>query len=246
MPLKQVTITGADDSIEPNELVDLTKRFPFVEWGILLSSSQVGSNRFPSHKWLAGLHHAYCEFPHMAISFHVCGSWVRDICAGNWTPLFANIGEILDFAKRVQLNFHTYKHLLTENFIPASLKRCQVQNWQVIFQCDGVNDHLVSSARKDGLNAVPLYDKSGGAGIVPSEWPVPTEGVYSGYAGGLGPNNLAIEIPKIAEASQDNAYWIDMETKVRSGHDQQFDLKAVYSCLEISSQFVGKSSSKSI
>lgn len=240
--LKQVTITGADDSIEPIELVDLTKRFPFVEWGILLSSSSMGKNRFPSHKWLVELCRVWESTIHMTISFHVCGSWVRDICAGNWTPLFTNIGETLNCAKRIQLNFHTYKHLLTENFVPTSLKRCKDQDWQLIFQCDGVNDHLVSSARKDGLNAVPLYDKSGGAGIVPSEWTVSTENVYSGYAGGLGPDNLANEIPKIVEAAQDNAYWIDMETKVRSNHDHQFDLKAVHSCLEISSQFVDKHS----
>ncbi len=253
MPLRQVTITGADDSIEPNELVDLTKHFPFVEWGILLSSSQMGGNRFPSHKWLTELHRVYCKFPHMAVSFHVCGSWVRDICAGNWTPLFANIGKILDCAKRVQLNFHAYKHLLTENFVPAFLKQCKAQDWQMIFQCDGVNDYLVSSACRDGagFNIVPLYDKSGGAGVVPSEWPVSMAGSlgsypriysYSGYAGGLGSDNLAVEIPKIAEAAQGGAYWIDMETKVRSDHDHQFDLKAVYSCLEISSQFVDNSS----
>ena len=179
----------------------------------------------------------------MTISFHVCGSWVRDICAGNWMPLFTNIGKTFDCAKRVQLNFHTYKHLLTENFV-SSLKRCKAQDSPLIFQCDGVNDRLVSSARRDGLNVVPLYDKSGGAGIVPSEWPVSMAGVYSGYAGGLGPDNLAIEIPKIAEAAQDNAYWIDMETKVRSNHDHQFDLKAVHDCLEISSQFVENKSAK--
>ena len=32
-----VTITGADDSIQPSQLLDLQKEFPFVEWGILLS-----------------------------------------------------------------------------------------------------------------------------------------------------------------------------------------------------------------
>ena len=239
MPLKQVTITGADDSIEPKELVDLTKHFPFVEWGILLSSSQLGGKRFPSHEWLAELHDVQRDSHHMmAISFHVCGSWVRNICAGNWTPLFTNIGKVLNIARRVQLNFHAQEHLFAEEFVDAALKRSQAQDWQLIFQCDGKNDHLVLSAYKEGLNVAPLYDKSGGAGIVPGEWPNPLSGDYSGYAGGLGPDNLDVEIPKIAKTAQHNPYWIDMETKVRSDHDRQFDLEAVRNCLEISSRFI--------
>lgn len=31
MKLVGVTVTGADDSIEPRDLRDLSKRFPFVE-----------------------------------------------------------------------------------------------------------------------------------------------------------------------------------------------------------------------
>ena len=53
--LKIVTVTGADDSVNPVSLLDLSERYPFVEWGILLSKSGVGNSRFPSYEWLEDL-----------------------------------------------------------------------------------------------------------------------------------------------------------------------------------------------
>lgn len=239
MNLNRVTITGADDSVDPRELIELSKRFPFVEWGILLSASNMSSMRYPSLHWIAKFCDACSESTdHTAISFHVCGRWVRDICAGNWTPLFTNIGPMLDCGRRIQLNFHAYEHLLGERFMSAANDRSKEHDWQLIFQCDGVNDHLVSIAYDFGMNAVPLYDKSGGAGVIPADWPSAMKGIYSGYAGGLGPENLADEIPKIEQAANGGTYWIDMETKVRSDHNRQFDLDKVTRSLEISAPFI--------
>ncbi len=236
MRLNRVTMTGADDSVKQRDLADLSEEFPFVEWGILLSASSAGGARFPSLGWLMDLARA----PRMNLSFHVCGRWVREICGGNWTPLFTNIGPGLDLGRRIQLNFHSYEHLLAPGFIEAAKKRCQKHDWQVIFQCDGVNDHLVSSAYDAGLDAVPLYDKSGGVGVVPCKWPSAMRGIYSGYAGGLGPNNLATELPAIAKAAGEGQFWIDMETKVRSQDNRAFDLAAVRRCLEITAANVTK------
>jgi hypothetical protein len=45
--LERVTITGADDSTSIDEMLALSRRFPFVEWGILVSKRHEGSYRFP-------------------------------------------------------------------------------------------------------------------------------------------------------------------------------------------------------
>jgi len=238
MNLDRVTITGADNSVTPAELAEISREFQFVEWGILVSSSKQGSPRFPSLEWLAHLYDMMIENPHVILSFHVCGRWVREICAGNWTPLFTNTGPVLDFARRIQLNFHGYLHEVTGTFVDAAKDRADEHGWQIIFQCDGVNDFLVSNAIDGSLDAVPLYDKSGGAGILPDSWPPAMRGVYSGYAGGLGPENLAAELHAIAEAANDNRFWVDMETKVRSLDDQRFDLDSVRSCLQVAQSHV--------
>ena len=37
--LQTVTLTGADDSVNPEDLIAISKEFPFVEWGILIGSN---------------------------------------------------------------------------------------------------------------------------------------------------------------------------------------------------------------
>ena len=95
-----------------------------------------------------------------------------------------------------------------------------------------MNDQLVKDAIYQGVGCVPLYDKSGGAGVVPNTWPPAIDGVYSGYAGGLGPSNIADELPKIEVAARGNPFWIDMETHVRTDNGAKLDMDKVVSCLE--------------
>ena len=46
---KHITLTGIDDRTDIKELVRLQKRYPLVEFGVLLSWSQQGSERrYPS------------------------------------------------------------------------------------------------------------------------------------------------------------------------------------------------------
>jgi len=236
--LDLITITGADDSIKPEELGILSKSYPHTEWGLLLSSSQMGTSRFPSLQWLRRLVPVAIEHD-LQLSAHLCGKWVREVCAGdwNWLQLFEKAGINPKVFNRVQLNFHTYTHLLTGGFIEQAKTAAQGYDFQTIFQCDGVNDHLVSSAHDDGLDAVPLYDRSGGAGVLPDKWPGSMTGIYSGYAGGLGPDNLEAELLRIAEAAR-GRHWVDMETKVRSDDDALFDLDKVVTCLDICSRFM--------
>jgi hypothetical protein len=56
MQLKCVTLTGADDSILPEDLVALSRDFPFVEFGILFCRTFQGRRPgFPSEDWLRRL-----------------------------------------------------------------------------------------------------------------------------------------------------------------------------------------------
>ena len=86
--------------------------------------------------------------------------------------------------------------------------------------------------------AVPLFDLSGGAGILPESWPK-AKGEYCGYAGGLSPENLEEQLEKIkCVVDEDQKIWIDVETHVRSSDDKQFDLDKVRKFLEISKRYV--------
>lgn len=241
MRLKKVTLTGADDSIRPRDLLELTLEFPFVEWGLLVSAKQMGKPRFPSAEWLKELKGILGELPARSgpnLSIHVCGRWVRDIASGNVPEGFAALPLSLDFVKRFQLNFHAEPH----EFSPAmsmALMAAPTAGKEIIAQYDGVNEKAIEGL---GLrDVVPLFDASHGAGLLPNEWPktssVPDYPIY-GYAGGLGPDNLPAQLGWIEKAAGEKPFWVDMETKVRSNDDALFDLDKCKKCLEACEPFV--------
>jgi hypothetical protein len=229
-----VTITGADDSIEPSTLVNISREFPFVEWGILFSARHQGSPRYPSIQWVDDLASEFIatDLGSLNLSAHLCGRWVRDIVIDGLMPL----GRVdpLNIFRRAQLNFHGQYHRAH-----SSLRRNLAQDHRCwILQDDGANDATINGICL-GECIYPLFDRSGGAGVLPGEWPAPPVWAsYYGYAGGLGPDNLADELQRIAAAARETRIWIDMESRVRSDDDTRFDLAKVRRCLEIAASQV--------
>jgi hypothetical protein len=264
MKIDRVTITGADNSIDPHDLHDLTKEFPFVEWGILVSKMAEGSNRFPDKDWLYDFSLFKTDYEKkigliLKASCHVCGQWVRDLLVGG-EQFIQDRGGWLDRFQRMQINTHAEKHEIDKDAFTSTLITIFGLNShytkQFIIQYDGVNEDLLGCCIEAGLDAVPLFDKSHGTGESPRTWPTiryfgpnfgpPSKNVmmYCGYAGGLGPDNLEKELKRIAKGVDASCtdknfspIWIDMETKVRSNEDKQFDLDKVRACLEIAKPY---------
>ena len=88
---------------------------------------------------------------------------------------------------------------------------------------------------KDNPNHAVLFDESAGRGISPDSWDAPLDGHFSGYAGGLKPDNVAQNLETIAKVAKGHVTWIDMETGVRT--DDKFDLAKVRRVLEISAPY---------
>lgn len=230
MIIDTVTITGADDTTSIDWMLEVSRSFPRVEWGILVSASQTGTPRFPSDSWLHSLAKVAKQNEDLRLSMHVCGRWVREICQGHWTEFLKAHMELPCTFDRVQLNFHAYTHQLAPNFFPMAESACRTICRQLIFQLDGVNDSLLTQAKEAGINAVPLFDKSGGAGVSPDSWPIALPDTLCGYAGGLSPDNLDEELARINKVTQaDSHIWIDTETKVRTSNNLELDKDAVLS-----------------
>lgn len=246
MRLDRVTITGADDLTPIDRMFEISREFPFVEWGILSSESNfAGSPRFPSTNWCERL--IVASQGRLKLSLHLCGRWVRELLMGrNELP-----GDCISGAfQRVQLNFHAERTECDPTAFFAALLEMDIDSRkQWIFQHDGAggNDHhdAVHAEGFDGkhIDAVALFDVSGGAGIVPKEWPEPeyiesSDGeteqyAYHGYAGGLGPDNVLAELERIRKVvdgvNETTRVWIDMETQVRT--DERLDLDKVVAVL---------------
>lgn len=240
MNLKCVTITGADDTVHPADLCKLSKTYPFVEWGILVSEKHKGESRFPSHEWIASLYETVAPAQMRgeacaSLSLHVCGSWVRAALLGKWEVPEALLGG----ASRVQLNFHAERVPYNIEQMFVALDHLSTIGVVTIFQIDGVDGQtLYLAAREASLDAAPLYDLSHGAGVLPEVWPGPLGENFQGYAGGLGPDNVVEQLALIEKAAAGTPFWIDMETQVRSRWG--FDLDKVARVLELTAPFVSK------
>lgn len=241
MPLDRVTITGADDSVDPTDLLVLSREYPFLECGILVSAKHQGEPRFPTHAWIERLQDLACMTQCGHLALHLCGEWVRDLLQG-----VINIpqGMRVQF-ERMQLNFSGEWIAYRSVAFYKALQR--LSPCQIIFQIDrhGGREYLnkvEDQNDNESVDAVPLFDLSGGTGTPPSFWPnahsFAADRSPCGYAGGLGPDNLEEQLPRIAEAAGDVRWWIDIESGVRSDEGRQFDLAKARRCLKIAAPWV--------
>ncbi len=232
--LRLVTITGADDATSIQEMREITNEFPFIEWGILISSHY--GQRCPSMKWVQALvEERGRPGAKMNLSLHVCGMHLRKLTVGE-TPFALALDWAYCGFDRIQLNFHAVPQGdVGEQILSGICKASAEWDPEVIFQADGVNEALIRpTARR--FRCSYLFDRSHGAGVVPSEWPEFDKAFPCGWAGGLGPDNLASELVRIQEkACPLTDYWVDMETKVRTGAN--LDLAKVRKCLQICREF---------
>lgn len=232
--LERVTFTGADNRTDPLELLYWSIRYPFIEWGILIGS-RASAPRMPSAEWIERLLHCKANTSHqMNLSLHVCGAPLKAIAAGR--PIAATGAELFRGFDRVQLNWHGERQqTIGLNIARAFVAMRDELQWdpEIIFQGDEVNAEagLHVMTEKHGFKVSMLFDCSHGAGISPVAWPYQRADIKCGWAGGMGPDNFATEIERIDKAfkfyaSNFPGYWVDMETKVRSGErgNDQFDL----------------------
>jgi hypothetical protein len=254
MKLDRVTITGADDSVDPVDLLKLSAEFPFVEWALLFKHQNDESPRprWPRLRWfetLFELVRGRSTTPQFAL--HLCGMpCVRFLESS--PSLFSGDhesvpGGLLQLCRRIQLNTHGEPHGWAPPTAIALVSFERLPLTEIICQIDGgCGISLFRALAAEEMYVFPFYDLSHGAGVLPKEWPAnyldkdgSVEVTYCGYGGGLGPENVEQELPRIAEAAG-GRFWIDMETKVRSQVDGRdvFDLEKVRRVLEICAPYV--------
>lgn len=235
MNINKVTITGADDKVNHEDLIALSKQYPFVEWGILFSQAKEGQPRYPQKEWVAKFID-FIEKNNINLSAHLCGQYSRDILEKNFT-YFLTICSVL--FKRIQINYNfKYSH----NYNLETLQRWTAQNAEnkIILQYNKSN----STALVPFPNLNILYDSSGGRGKEISDIKPPFDGYYTGYSGGITPDNIEAICQQISGLYGQTDVWIDMENGIRTNNE--FDLDKVEKVLRLSEPFINKSSKNSL
>ena len=218
-----LTFTGVDAKTDMAHLVDISARYPKVEFGVLVGSGTskwLDRGIFPSLKIVSDL--TKLNIP-MAI--HLCGRYSRSV-------MHSMSDRILDLCEgfnRVQVNLHG------DEFSPYYIQVSdEVKQFAARVSCKSV----IIQHRDDWIK-VPiinkrieyLFDRSGGAGREAfGEWPEPSLNLpRMGYSGGIGLRNINRAM-KFVNTRPELRFWLDMEGNVRV--DGLFDLGTVEAICE--------------
>ena len=226
-----VSCAGPDDFNDPAALVEMACAWPEMELAVQLSVSRQGTAEYPSSGWLDrfadALAQARSEGHAPAAAIHLNGAWCRAACSG---VLPTEARHILDrriagraLFERLQLNFDAPKDgIQTEGGLPALLTRLALEGISPILQAKPCNMDLLASLEELAFDI--LFDTSGGLGIRSGSWPAAIAGRFNAWAGGLGPETAAEDIPAIADvaaAGGMSAFGIDAQRRLRT--DGRFD-----------------------
>jgi hypothetical protein len=228
-----VTITGADDAVPEIELVRLAKRYPFVEFGILVSPKRTGSPRYPSLQWITNTLQNAARMPPMRVAIHMCGAATREAEEGD-TGWLREIADYYCGAIRVQLNGYEATGINSLSRHVTVAASCGI-DLRFILQARDAQafTYLSQLVRWQLPTGAVLYDPSGGRGLkLEAGWPRGYEGVSTGYAGGITPETATAAYAQCLLRGGD---WIDLESGVRT--DDCFDLDKVRAVLDSIEQY---------
>lgn len=232
--LEFMTFTGADDGTDIDALVAFQKNHTrgdqsLCEIALLFHPEKTGQPRFPHREWIdryldraRGGHRT---------ALHLCGPAIDQFLRGDpdLLVLAARFG-------RVQLNI--FAHLYTLPFTSAQVDDAAAtyqtaSGGRVIVPMNEGNAAWVTKLANPDIQF--LYDGSAGAGALARTWPAGTAARFEGYAGGLGPDNIAAERQKIEQVAI-GPYWLDAETNLRTpgptGPRHTFSIAACQTTIE--------------
>lgn len=203
----KVTLTGAGERTNLSWMKSVQAAQPRVEWGLLLYPEHVGESRYPSMRWLE---RAAAELGESRICLHLCGQAV----GGLLSDFDGEVARLARAFGRVQLNVNARRFPLSAAEL---MDRIDAWGGDVILQMNEANAGLLTV--RAPRNVAWLFDSSGGTGKRSAEWPDAIPGAACGWAGGLGPGNIAEELPRIAAKALGH-YWTDCERWLRSDDDE--------------------------
>ena len=227
MPLFNCSLTGIDEATPLVELAVVSDMYPYAEWGFLYSPKRQGTpGRYPS---VARIRRALKELPaYVRVALDVCDSGIQQLLDGE-AVVSGLVEQVRTRTGRVQLNVEA----------PGNEDEAERLRQYLLARPDMVfitphNERTEALTRTlAGIeNHVVLLDSSPGRDVSPQAWHPPLPSVPCGYTGGLGPENLAQQLPRIYDVAGKAEFWIKLEGRLRDEHDR-FSMSYARKCLQI-------------
>lgn len=236
MVLKFITCSGANEYTNVSDLEYLFTIVPSVDdlsIGVQVSGKKGGKGT-PRYDWLSALYkhakHVWYKGRRLNIGLHVNGDWVESFSHGKVPSdlnhfLKLKVADEEPFIKSVQLNFKIGRDAEPKlNPMLHAMKK--YPNQKFILSYNESNAGFIHDLRKAGGEFCCLYDQSFGEGILAQEYKHPVfENEIQGYAGGLSPENVCIELDKLNKLlSPDAEIFVDAEGRLK-GKNGRFSIK---------------------
>ena len=226
MVINKVTFTGADNNTPIEELQKIQKKYPYVEWGILIASNP-GKSKQPTDNYILDL-----KNKGLNLSLHICNEHVKAILDDG------KLDIKYDFFDRYQLNFNFNHNDHDLNNYSKLINKFKNKDFilQTNFSNEIFIEKIINSNKTSNTNI--LYDSSGGKGVEIKQIKVPFKNIYTGYSGGINPNNINDICKQITYHKNDDRVWIDIQTGARTNNE--FDLEKITKMLKIVDKHLNK------
>lgn len=190
----KVAIAGVDEQVSIDSLIDLSKDFPFVEWGVLYSNIKAGSNRYPEVDWIRQFA-SRCNKEGVKTSLHICSNAFYDRLLDNQLELVEN--DLLFEFNLVQANINARDIVYSENEVCKVYDDLHLTNKVILQEHEGSLSAIEMFLERPGVNhdnVLILQDGSKGKGVEASSWRAPRvvdgKALPTGFAGGIAPQNI--------------------------------------------------------
>ena len=221
MKLRYITCSDPREDISAESLLNFASQYQIAEIGVQAHPDAMLSWR-PRNIWSNQIVDLSKNMPNpINIALHINYQWCDYMCEGLVPPevkrwlLESNVHTKQPVVKRIQLNIGD----AADCFSPKKLAEliATYPNQEFIFPWNEKVAPQIKRLKQTGAKFSLLFDGSYGAGIEPDSWRGPVyNDIPNGYAGGLGPDNVAKNLDKINAVLPENyETWIDAEGKLR-------------------------------
>lgn len=214
--LALVSFVGVDKQTKLDDLLEFNNSNLVYEFGVLYSDSKNDTYiRYPGHDFCSKFLN-WAKDNKISRSLHLCGTSIDRYLVEDSYVL-----ELCNNANRIQLNLNISKYPDHEKLADNILRVANKHNQCIILQKNGVkkkfNETFISRMTASvNISLSFLHDSSGGFGREIENVSQPEVEYFTGYAGGINPDNV-IKIIKLVESnnSENIPYYIDMESGIR-------------------------------
>lgn len=233
--LSLVSFVGVDEKSSREE--DIQKVLDFespikTEFSVLFSDTKSLSKdkRYPSYEFCEDFLKSG-EAHGKLFSLHLCGDVINRYFAEEDDMI-----ELANLAHRIQLNLNISKFKDYDKLSNNIIKMVSKHGHNIILQENKTKRNFnlsllktISSSLYSKINL--LHDGSGGFGREITKAEIPSKYHFTGYAGGIKPENVTKIVKLIEDVNVDNTpYYIDMESGIRE--DNIFSIEKCYKVID--------------